>query len=146
MSFLFGSFDARRDISFLLDAGDSSGRVFPGGDFAREFSDLAQQARLLQSPNTFGPRRHIARKLNRAIRSVVKIRLCLRIFFSQERLRTSADLLMVGSPRPVMRVELLTKLVAQLADAFDRDGDHVDRSLDAADTKRGAAANQVTGR
>ena len=140
---LFGSFDRRRDISFLLDAGATSGRAFPGGDFAREFSDLAQQAGLLQGADTSGPRRHVASKLNRAIRSVVKTRLCRGIPFSQERLRTSADLPMIDSPWAVMRFELLTKLVAQLADAFDCDGDHVDRSLDAADAERGAAADQV---
>lgn len=144
---LFRLFDARRDISFLLDAGASSGRAFPGGDFAREFSYLAQQAGLLQGADTSGPRRHVASKLNRAIGSVVKTRLCLRIYFSQERLRaSSADLPMIDSPWAVMRVELLTKLVPQLADAFDCDGDHVDRSLDAADAERGAAADQVTGR
>src|SRR5579872_2178532 len=89
---LLGAFDARRDISLLLDAGASGGRTFPGGNFAREFSYLAKQASLLQGPDTSGPRRHIASKLDRAIRSVVKARLCPGVRFSQERL-----------PRPRLR-------------------------------------------
>jgi hypothetical protein len=108
---LFGSFDRRRDISFLLDAAASSGGAFPGCDFACEFSYQTKQACLLQGPDPSGSRRHIASKLNRAICRLVKIRLCRGIPYSQERLRTSADQLMIGSPRSLVRAELLSKLV-----------------------------------